>query len=630
MPDVEPLGDARWARIEANLMERLDELPTAPRAVATVRPLRRTWPLAAAATFALSAAAAVAVHVARPSLHASTSRVVTESSPSHMTFGENAIDVSPESGILLAEEEHATVLTLERGEVSLHVAPREKDRPFLIEAGDVHVRIVGTELTVKRAGIGATVFVQHGVVEVREHGELATVRTGERWPLAPTSTPTPTPTPTPNATPTPTRLPRSPLLPIPPRSPVTSPPRSSNAATRRAPSASTRISPAAPTPGPRTRSSPPDACRPTAAHARMPRGCSRSTFVASRVVRMPKMRERSASLSGRPARSSFTLRHAFALLALLLASSWAPAARAAARRIALLHAGPELTRSVNLALYPWDIGVVEAADPSPDPDAPDAIARARAVALRHEADAIAWIARTDESATLWFFDAGDVTLHSHAIPTTSETDPAELAAIALTLKTLVRGAPWESRIPTVAREHVTAGWESHAELDVLGRAPTSGASAEPRLGLWVSEWYGTSRWLLGAALGASAGLGMTSDSAAARGTLNDIDVRGSLRARVRFAPRFAIEPRLGMSAHVERASVTTTTPATTGSFTRVDPSFDAGLGLAWLVTESFAWSVGVEALELLSYQRWLQGQSVVFAPSSLLVQAGSSIAWTFR
>jgi hypothetical protein len=337
---------------------------------------------------------------------------------------------------------------------------------------------------------------------------------------------------------------------------------------------------------------------------------------------MPKMRERCASLFGRSALLAFV---AFALV--LVSSS---SARAAARRIALLHAGVELTRSVSLALYPWDIGVVEIDEPTPDATAPDAIARARSIARRHDADAIAWIERTDESATLWFFDATDSSLHSHPVPPSPQEDPAQLAAIALTLKTLVRGTPWESRIPTVVREHKTSGWESHLELDVLARAPVSGASGEPRLGLWVSEWYGTSRWMLGAALGTSAGLGVTSESATSHASLQDIDVRGSLRARLGLGRLFLLEPKLGVTAHVERASVTTTTPADTQTFTRVDPSFDVGLALGWLVTQSFAWSIGIEALESLSYQRWLEGQEVVFAPSPLWLQGGSSIAWSFR
>jgi hypothetical protein len=361
----------------------------------------------------------------------------------------------------------------------------------------------------------------------------------------------------------------------------------------------------------------------------MPRASSRSTFVASRVVPMPKMRERCASRFGRgPPQHGLLL--ALTLLAIALTLGAASPARAASRRIALIHADPDLTRSVSLALYPWDIAVVDIDEVAPDPTAPDASTSARSLARRHGADAIAWIELTDETATLWFFDAINGTLHSHPLPLSQQQDPAALAAVALTLKTLVRATPWESRIATVVREHKVAGWESHLELDALARVPLSGASAEPRLGLWLSEWYGTSRWMVGAAVGASAGLGMTSDSAAGHASLQDIDVRGSLRARVAFGRRFVFEPRLGASAHIERADVTTTTPSSTQSFTRGDPSLDAGLAIGWMVTPSFLWSIGIEALESLTYQRWLESQDVVFAPAPLWIQSGSSISWSFR
>src|ERR1700678_3360296 len=94
LPEVEPLGDARWARIEQSLMERLDELPSAASksevgrafgeggsgtlvdqgAGRVARRPTRTWPVAVAATFALSAAAAVVVRVMVPHVNASSSR----------------------------------------------------------------------------------------------------------------------------------------------------------------------------------------------------------------------------------------------------------------------------------------------------------------------------------------------------------------------------------------------------------------------------------------------------------------------------------------------------------------------------------------------------------------------------
>ena len=184
--EVEPLSEARWARIEQSLMQRLEEMPPAASQPATVKPGKRVAPrmlaLASAAAFAM--VAAIALFVAKPwaSFHESTSRVATEASPSHVTIGEASIDLSPETGIVVREEEHATVLVLERGEVALHVSPRPKDRPFLVEAGEVHVRVVGTEFSVRRAGVSAVVTVRRGVVEVTAHGELARLKAGDAWP----------------------------------------------------------------------------------------------------------------------------------------------------------------------------------------------------------------------------------------------------------------------------------------------------------------------------------------------------------------------------------------------------------------------------------------------------------------
>jgi hypothetical protein len=336
---------------------------------------------------------------------------------------------------------------------------------------------------------------------------------------------------------------------------------------------------------------------------------------------MPKMRARCESPSAKRA-----LALLFGLTLLLSSST----AFAAARRIALVHAEPELTRSVDLALYPWDIDVVVIDDTPPDATAPDAARFAQDIAARHKADAIAWIVRSRDSATLWFYDGTTHSLHSHPLPTGAQEDAAQFAAVALTLKTFVRGAPWEAHLPIVRRESSEASWETQVEIDALGRAPLGGVNGEPRFGIWAIEWYGRPAVSAGLALGASAGLGMTFDNAAARGSVQDVDVRGDARVRIRLARSFTLEPRVGASAHVERAQLTATAPAQSSTLTRVNPSLDGGLFFAWQATDAFSWSIGAEVLGSLRYQRWLVGQDAVFSPSPVWIQAGSAIAWRFR
>jgi len=315
-------------------------------------------------------------------------------------------------------------------------------------------------------------------------------------------------------------------------------------------------------------------------------------------------------------------------MALLVTAATASAAN---RRIALVRAPPDLERSVDLALYPWDITVVTIDDAPPDTSAPSAAAAAQSIAHRYDADAIAWLVPGGAGAapTLWFFDTTSLSVQSHPLPVLPSDDPAELAAVALTLKTLVRSTAWEQRLPTVTGESRGAStWETRLELEAMARVPWSGATAEARAGIWASEWRGTPQLRLGAALGASAGLGMTFDGSASHGTLHDVDARAAVAARVGLVPHVELEPRVGASAHFEHARVTTV-DAGSATVTRVNPSLDLGLFLDWEVARSFTWVFGVEALYSLRYQRWLVGSDVVFAPSPVWIQAGSSIAWSF-
>ena len=76
----------------------------------------------------------------------------------------------------------ARQVTLKRGEVWLEVA-KDKSKPFVVEAGAVRVRAVGTAFGVRRFRNGAEVLVTEGTVEVWSHDGSAQKRllsAGER------------------------------------------------------------------------------------------------------------------------------------------------------------------------------------------------------------------------------------------------------------------------------------------------------------------------------------------------------------------------------------------------------------------------------------------------------------------
>jgi hypothetical protein len=190
--EVEPLSDARWARIERNVLEASAlNAARAPRSVpprADGPPAR--WRLAAAALVLAGAVATIAGGFAWRAMtpqagREGTTRVETAANGSRVEFGESTIDVGPTSAVRLAgDDSRGVVVTLDRGQVECDVAPRKERPPFLVEAGGVEVRVIGTHFVVARTGESVSVEVQRGEVEVTSGGVHALVPAGSRWPSA--------------------------------------------------------------------------------------------------------------------------------------------------------------------------------------------------------------------------------------------------------------------------------------------------------------------------------------------------------------------------------------------------------------------------------------------------------------
>ena len=182
--DVEPLGDPRWSRIERGMFTRLE----GPADGGEVRRTgnRRGW---VGAACVLAAAAAAVLVVVRPSgalRSRDPVRLVTTSSPSRFTIGESSLWIEPSSLVLVSgDDEHGVDVVLDRGTVTCEVAPRHGRPPFVVDAGEVRVQVVGTRFTVTRGSVETSVGVDHGVVEVAVGGVVTVLHDGERWPAPP-------------------------------------------------------------------------------------------------------------------------------------------------------------------------------------------------------------------------------------------------------------------------------------------------------------------------------------------------------------------------------------------------------------------------------------------------------------
>src|SRR5690349_18422193 len=200
-PPVEPLPDLAWARLERAVLAELD----VPETRAIKMPLSR-WPLFALSGAAFAGAAALVVMLASgdattpapkaPAQASSVpSRVVTGDAATDVSFGDAHITVAPVSAVVLdGTADQGVLAVIERGSAAFAVAPRRARPPFLIQAGAVGVRVVGTEFSVSRIGTDdAEVAVTEGVVEVTFHGHVARVGAGETWSSVPPVTASATP-----------------------------------------------------------------------------------------------------------------------------------------------------------------------------------------------------------------------------------------------------------------------------------------------------------------------------------------------------------------------------------------------------------------------------------------------------
>lgn len=190
---IEPLGEARWARVERGVMNALvdmepDEAPAAL-LVGWQSSWRSLWRGATPLVLTGALAAAVGAFAWRGLVQPETAlvpaRIATAAIGSRVEVGESTVEVGPQSAVRLAgDDAHGISVLLDTGRVECDVAPRHGRPPFLVEAGAVEVRVIGTHFVVTRAGEAVTVAVQRGKVEVIAGQEHAFVEAGSHWPLA--------------------------------------------------------------------------------------------------------------------------------------------------------------------------------------------------------------------------------------------------------------------------------------------------------------------------------------------------------------------------------------------------------------------------------------------------------------
>jgi len=122
--------------------------------------------------------------------------LTTHAEPTTVALSDGStIEAQPHTSLsLVTGEEDEMAFALSRGAATFEVAPNPA-REFLVEAGDVVVRVVGTRFSVIRETTetdrSIEVTVERGIVEVRAGEETHRLTAGERWERTDSVGPTP-------------------------------------------------------------------------------------------------------------------------------------------------------------------------------------------------------------------------------------------------------------------------------------------------------------------------------------------------------------------------------------------------------------------------------------------------------
>jgi hypothetical protein len=237
------------------------------------------------------------------------------------------------------------------------------------------------------------------------------------------------------------------------------------------------------------------------------------------------------------------------------------AAFAETERVVLAGLPDNLADATATVLVPWHIELVRVAD---TPAASEAQARREVAPLaeRTRAGAVVWLAPPAGPPTLWLYDAASRRVLSRPLSSAPPYDDPTAAAVALSIKTLLRHssvAPPAERVappplPPPRPRPYTA--EARAALR-LSRDQAPSWHYEPRLGLGITWWPAFVPGHHGLGLEVELGPGQHVQKSGFRGRLYDVSALLAVRRDIALQwqeGRLSIIPMVGVEAHVTRLS----------------------------------------------------------------------------
>jgi len=338
------------------------------------------------------------------------------------------------------------------------------------------------------------------------------------------------------------------------------------------------------------------------------------------------------------------------ILGQVAALAGAHTAGAQERRVAAIDADAPLARALTVALSPWQLGVVPTPGPAPAPDFDTASTRARVIALDQHADVVVWLvpaARPGEPGSLWVYDTASQQLVVRPLIVSPPFDAAAAAAVALSVKTILRGSPLVSQFveeatpPIASAPPIAAPPASAVPPDTIerpaessnaaqapwrfetlvgARTPTgAGAPAEPWAELGLSMWPRAQGGHFGWGIGLQGGSGVSLASGAFDGAYRQGALDVTARLRTSATAWLSLELRAG-----PEIAVTSFTGQATGAASihalRVNPALDVGGIVDFTPWTRVHLGLVGDAAMLLRFQRYaFDGLEVIDEPPIALV-----------
>jgi len=298
------------------------------------------------------------------------------------------------------------------------------------------------------------------------------------------------------------------------------------------------------------------------------------------------------------------------------------------RRIVVLQPDEELFRAISLSLSPWDVETTRsaaairrdvAADASPPASQSEAVAGASRLARELGVEAVVWISSAERGSLLWVFDArsGDVTLRMLA--ETPPFDSAQAAAVALSVKTLLRSssvAPPAERFGAQPPLAPAASPPADAVFAVeLGAGATWLAKRQAALTFELAAvaWVLAAR-RLGASLSVASRPGFRIDDARYLGDYRELVIGGSLRYRLLHEARVSATASLGGALHFTTLEGTLVQQSVESKVSRVNTSLDLDVSASVYVTRAVYLGASAGAAYFPTYRRYLVHGEPVFSP----------------